>query len=55
MLLASVTEPRSMTMQDQVNAVPAPKRVPYTKIESTVRYLGIEVDDALVIAEQVDV
>ena len=27
----------------------------YTKIESTVRYLGIEVDDALAIAEQVDV
>jgi site-specific recombinase XerC len=25
------------------------------KIESTVRYLGIEVDDALTIAEQVDV
>jgi hypothetical protein len=25
-----------------------------TKIESTVRYLGIEVDDALAIAEQVD-
>ena len=27
----------------------------YTKIESTVRYLGIEVDDALAIAEQVEV
>jgi hypothetical protein len=27
----------------------------HTKIESTVRYLGIEVDDALMIAEQVDV
>ena len=26
-----------------------------TKIESTVRYLGIEVDDALEIAEQVEV
>jgi integrase len=26
-----------------------------TKVESTVRYLGIEVDDALAIAEQVDV
>jgi integrase len=26
-----------------------------TRIESTVRYLGIEVDDALAIAEQVDV
>jgi hypothetical protein len=26
-----------------------------TKIDSTVRYLGIEVDDALAIAEQVDV
>jgi len=25
------------------------------KIESTVRYLGMEVDDALAIAEQVDV
>ena len=27
----------------------------HTKIESTVRYLGIEVDDALAIAEEVDV
>jgi len=27
----------------------------HTKIESSVRYLGIEVDDALTIAEQVDV
>jgi len=27
----------------------------YTKLESTVRYLGIEVDDALEIAEQTDV
>jgi len=26
-----------------------------TKIESTVRYLGIEVDDVLAIAEQVEV
>jgi hypothetical protein len=26
----------------------------HTKIERTVRYLGIEVDDALAIAEQVD-
>src|SRR3954465_2799313 len=32
MLLASVTEPRSMTMQDDpVNAVPTPKRVPWNK------------------------
>ncbi|MBT3768219.1 MAG: tyrosine-type recombinase/integrase, partial [Rhodospirillales bacterium] len=27
----------------------------HTKVESTVRYLGIEVDDALAIAEKVDV
>ena len=27
----------------------------HTKIESTVRYLGMDVDDALAIAEQVDV
>lgn len=27
----------------------------HTKVESTVRYLGVEVDDALAIAEQVDV
>jgi len=26
----------------------------HTKLESTVRYLGIEVDDALSISEQVD-
>jgi hypothetical protein len=31
MLPASVTEPRRMTMQDQVNAVPAPKRIPWNK------------------------
>ncbi len=29
--------------------------VSHTEIESTVRYLGIEVDDALTISEQVDV
>jgi integrase len=27
----------------------------HTKIESTVRYLGIEVHDAIAIAEQIDV
>lgn len=27
----------------------------HTKLESTVRYLGIEVDDALVMAEQTEV
>ena len=27
----------------------------HTKLESTVRYLGIEVDDALSISEQVDI
>jgi site-specific recombinase XerC len=27
----------------------------HTKIESTVCYLGIEVDDALAVAEQIDV
>ncbi len=27
----------------------------HSKIESTVRYLGIEVDDALAIAEQIEV
>ena len=27
----------------------------HMKIESTVRYLGIEVDDALAVAEQIDV
>ena len=27
----------------------------HTKIESTVRYLGVEVDDAIALAEQVDV
>jgi site-specific recombinase XerC len=27
----------------------------HTKIESTARYLGIDVDDALVIAEQVEI
>jgi len=27
----------------------------HTKIESTVRYLGIEVDDAIEIAEKIDI
>ena len=27
----------------------------HTRIESTVRYLGIDVDDALLIAEQVEI
>ncbi len=27
----------------------------HTKVESTVRYLGVEVDDALTLAEQVDI
>jgi hypothetical protein len=36
------------------NGLP-PLGLGHTKIESTVRYLGIEVDDALSIAEQVDV
>ncbi len=27
----------------------------HTKLESTVRYLGIEVDDALAIAEQIEI
>jgi integrase len=27
----------------------------HTKVESTVRYLGVEVEDALTIAEQVDI
>jgi hypothetical protein len=27
----------------------------HSKVESTVRYLGIEADDALAIAEQVDI
>ena len=41
---------------------PAPKRpfgppdlLGHTKLESTMRYLGIEVDDALDLAEQLDV
>jgi hypothetical protein len=31
------------------------KRVPDSKLESTVRHLGIDVDDALEIAEQTEV
>jgi hypothetical protein len=27
----------------------------HTKIESTVRYLGIEVDDAIAMAERIDI
>ena len=52
-------------MEDQVQQVGNRRRtgnlravqllLGHKKIESTVRYLGIEVDDALAIAEQVDV
>jgi len=41
-----------LRVNDCFGAMPPPGR---TKIESTVRYLGIEVDDALAIAAQVDV
>lgn len=37
------------------NSIMAPLSLGHTKIEGTVRYLGIEVDDALAIGEQVDV
>ena len=42
------------------NSLAEPKRMApplqgHTKVESMVRYLGIEVDDALTIAEQVDI
>jgi hypothetical protein len=40
---------------DAVNVGPGQRYARGTKIESTVRYLGIEVDDALAIADQVDV
>ena len=47
-------QPKDTTMQDNANfCCPPPGGYP-NKIESTVRYLGIEVDDALSIAEQVD-
>jgi hypothetical protein len=34
---------------------PRHEAIKFNSVESTVRYLGIEVDDALAIAEQVDV
>lgn len=37
------------------NSRPVQLLLAHAKIESTVRYLGIELDDALSIAEQVDV
>lgn len=43
--------PLAANRQPEGRPAPAGHR----KIESTVRYLGIEVDDALAIAEQVDV
>jgi hypothetical protein len=36
-------------------AVPNQLLLGHTKIESTVRYLGIEIDDAIEIAEKVEV
>src|SRR5437588_8602085 len=35
MLIGSLTKPRSMAMQDQVNATLAPKRVPWNKGKPT--------------------
>jgi hypothetical protein len=40
---------------EPATCVPYQLLLGHTKIESTVRHLGIEVDDALAIAEQVDV
>ena len=34
---------------------PGAETIGHTKIESTVRYLGIEIDDAIEIAEKIDV
>lgn len=36
------------------NLRPVPLLLGHTKLESTVRYLGIEVDDALEIAEHIE-
>ena len=46
---------RLMSGQRQIGrSVAGRSSVPHTKLESTVRYLGIEVDDALAISEQVE-
>jgi len=42
-------------VSDTMNAQAVQILLGRAKIESTVRYLGIEVDDALAIAEQVDI
>jgi len=38
-----------------LSEIPRPLLLGHSKIESTVRYLGIEVDDALEMAEQTEV
>ena len=43
------------SLLDQQNAEPGVDEAGLAALESTVRYLGIEVDDALAIAEQVDI
>jgi hypothetical protein len=44
-----------MIALEAANQRPSLQPLGHTKVESTVRYLGIEVDDALAIAEQVEV
>jgi integrase len=51
--LCDVPRRHSSTVEPEIRAVQL--LLGHTKIESSVRYLGIEVDDALAIAEQVDV
>jgi hypothetical protein len=50
----SLIASRAMVMQQKTKR-PVQLLLGHSKLESTVRYLGIEVDDALEIAEQTDI
>jgi hypothetical protein len=44
-----------LTFNDLGDASYEAQLLGHTKIESTVRYLGIEIDDAIEIAEKIDI
>ena len=52
--IMSITRPRMRANENGVDTRVVQLLLGHTKLESTVRYLGIEVDDALNIAEQIE-
>lgn len=55
MALIRCAEPRNADLPAHWESRAVQLLLGHTKIESTVRYLGIEVDDAIAISEQIDI